>query len=75
MQENELKNSKLNFIKSISTVVLAFISFVGLILAITEFLQVREKFLSTEKITFIIILILIILKIIIHGTKKWTENE
>lgn len=75
MQENELKNWKLNFVNAMSTVVIAFVSFVGLILALTEFLQIREKFLSVEKITFIIIIISLFSSILIYKLKIWIENE
>ncbi len=75
MQEIELKNLKINLINSVSTVVIAFVSFVGLILALTEFIEVRNKFFGFEKITFIMTVMILLLSIIIYKLKIWTENE
>ncbi len=73
--QDELKNLKLNFINSISTLVIAFISFVGLILAFTEFVQSRKGIFGFEGATFIILAIIIILSIIIYKTINWVQNE
>lgn len=73
--QDELKNIKFNILNSISTVVIAFISFVGLILALTEFLEIRKKILGFGGITFIILAILIILFIIVYTTMDWVKNE
>jgi len=73
--QDELKNIKFNILNYISTVVIAFISFVGLILALTEFLEIRKKILGFGGITFIILAILIILFIIVYTTMDWVKNE
>ena len=74
MQEIELKNLKLNFVNSISTIVIAFVSFVGLILALTEFLQTRKEIFGFGWSIIVIITFIFVLISIILISKRWMEK-
>ena len=68
------KEPRANVITAISAAVLAIIGFIGLILAMTEFIEVRNKILGFEGAALIIIIIIAGIFIIIWILTRWIKN-
>lgn len=75
MQENELKHRKLNLVNSISTAVIAFISFIGLILALTEFLESRKELFGLGWSVLLITTFIFALILIMILINRWIKSE
>jgi hypothetical protein len=74
MQETLPKNIRISLITAISTSILAFVGIAGLILALTEFIDVRTKFLRLENIVLLTILVAFMVVVIAITIKRWVEN-
>ena len=74
MQENELNYLKLNFVNALATVIIAFVSLVGLIFALTEFIESRKNIFGLGWSAVIIIIFIFFLVLSVVMVKRWIEK-
>ena len=67
------KELRINYINAISTSIIAFVSVIGLILALAQFIDAQFTFLGLTGTTLIVILFYVGLILTFKKTKRWIE--
>ncbi len=72
--QSHTKEQKIHFINALATVILAFTALIGLILALSEFIEGRFRIFGFGGTAWLVTIIIICFIITIGLTKRWIEK-
>lgn len=72
--QSHTKEQKIQFISALATVILAFTALIGLILALSEFIEARFRIFGFGGTAWIMTILIVGLVIIVGLTKRWIEK-
>ena len=77
MKETNLahtKEQKIQFVNALATVILSFTAVIGLVLALSEFIEGRFRIFGFGGVAWLVMILIICFIVIIWLTKRWIEK-